>query len=326
MSADLAQKLQPHAKEIVIALGVILLALVLLAGKKKEKPVLDPVEFRPFKLIKKTQLSKNTYRASSTGSGVPYAFSTTSHGALRPGCASRQVRTGGARLPAHLIADRRYRFALPSPTASLGLPIGQHISIMANIDGKQVMRSYTPTSLDNDKGYFELVVKAYEQGNISKYLSKLNEGDSIMVKGPKGKFNYTKDLSPHLLMIAGGTGITPMYQIIKSSVMDPTDKTEIELIYANVDEGDIRESRGPGDSLHLVLREELERLSADSNNRFKLYDMIKERMHKAGVSSGSKVLLCGPPPMMTAMKGHLKELGYPAPRTVSKLEDQVFLF
>lgn len=62
-----------------------------------------------------------------------------------------------------------------------------------------------------------------------------------MVKGPKGKFNYTKDLSPHLLMIAGGTGITPMYQIIKSSVMDPNDKTEIELIYANVDEGDIRE-------------------------------------------------------------------------------------
>lgn len=62
MSSDLAQKLQPHAKEIALALGVILLALVLLAGKKKEKPVLDPVEFRPFKLIKKTQLSKNTYR------------------------------------------------------------------------------------------------------------------------------------------------------------------------------------------------------------------------------------------------------------------------
>lgn len=62
MSADLVQKLQPHAKEIAIALGVILLALVLLAGKKQEKPVLDPVEFRPFKLVKKTQLSKNTYR------------------------------------------------------------------------------------------------------------------------------------------------------------------------------------------------------------------------------------------------------------------------
>jgi cytochrome-b5 reductase len=30
--------------------------------------------------------------------------------------------------------------------------------------------------------------------------------------------------------------------------------------------------------------------------------------------------------MMTAMKNHLKEIGYPAPRAVSKLEDQVFLF
>jgi hypothetical protein len=52
-----------------------------------------------------------------------------------------------------------YRFGLPKETDCLGLPIGQHISIQANIDGKNVMRSYTPTSLDNDKGYFELVVK-----------------------------------------------------------------------------------------------------------------------------------------------------------------------
>lgn len=56
-------------------------------------------------------------------------------------------------------ADFRYRFALPRPTDTLGLPIGQHISIQANIDGKNVQRSYTPTTLDEDKGYFDLVVK-----------------------------------------------------------------------------------------------------------------------------------------------------------------------
>jgi cytochrome-b5 reductase len=77
--------------------------------------------------------------------------------------------------------------------------------------------------------------------------------------------------------------------------------------------------------------------------------MIEKHQPAGGVGSsdhgvGPKVLLCGPPPMMTAMKwvvarvlfqagrgklirrGHLKELGYPAPRSVSKLEDQVFLF
>lgn len=56
-------------------------------------------------------------------------------------------------------APLRYRFALPRPTDSLGLPVGQHISVMAEIDGNKVIRSYTPTTLDNDKGHFDLVVK-----------------------------------------------------------------------------------------------------------------------------------------------------------------------
>jgi len=40
-------------------------------------------------------------------------------------------------------------------------------------------------------------------------------------------------------MIAGGTGITPMYQIIKSSMKDASDNTKMALIYANVEENDI---------------------------------------------------------------------------------------
>lgn len=56
-------------------------------------------------------------------------------------------------------ASLRYRFALPRATDSLGLPVGQHISVMAEIDGNKVIRSYTPTTLDNDKGHFDLVVK-----------------------------------------------------------------------------------------------------------------------------------------------------------------------
>lgn len=47
------------------------------------------------------------------------------------------------------------------------------------------------------------------------------------------------NLAPHLLMIAGGTGITPMYQIIQSSIKDASDRTKLSLIYANVEEDDI---------------------------------------------------------------------------------------
>ena len=35
----------------------------------------------------------------------------------------------------------------------------QHVSVRATIDGKEVMRSYTPTSLNSDRGFFDLVVK-----------------------------------------------------------------------------------------------------------------------------------------------------------------------
>ena len=50
-------------------------------------------------------------------------------------------------------------FALPSEQHVLGLPIGQHIYLSAKINGELVVRPYTPTSSDDDKGYFDLVLK-----------------------------------------------------------------------------------------------------------------------------------------------------------------------
>lgn len=58
-----------------------------------------------------------------------------------------------------LKASSSYRFALPHPQDVLGLPIGQHISVSAEINGKDIMRSYTPTSSDDDLGHFDLLIK-----------------------------------------------------------------------------------------------------------------------------------------------------------------------
>jgi cytochrome-b5 reductase len=54
---------------------------------------------------------------------------------------------------------RRFRFALPSPDHSLGLPLGQHIYLSAKINGEMVIRPYTPVSSDDEKGFFDLVIK-----------------------------------------------------------------------------------------------------------------------------------------------------------------------
>ena len=84
-----------------------------------------------------------------------------------------------------------YKFGLPHADDVLGLPIGQHIVIKANINGKDITRSYTPTSLDGDtKGNFELLVKSYPTGNVSKMIGELKIGDSIQIKGPRGNYHY----------------------------------------------------------------------------------------------------------------------------------------
>lgn len=53
------------------------------------------------------------------------------------------------------------RFALPTPKHRMGLPVGKHIQLYAEVDGEQVVRPYTPTTLDNELGHFDLVVKVY---------------------------------------------------------------------------------------------------------------------------------------------------------------------
>uniref|UniRef100_A0A1D1XD31 NADH-cytochrome b5 reductase n=1 Tax=Anthurium amnicola TaxID=1678845 RepID=A0A1D1XD31_9ARAE len=224
-----------------------------------------------------------------------------------------------------------YRFELPNPDDVLGLPIGQHISIQAEIDDKLVTRSYTPTSSDDDLGHFDLVVKSYPTGTLSKYIGELVVGQQIPVKGPKGQFKYRPGLVRAFGMIAGGTGITPMLQIIRAITKNPYDKTSISLIFANQTEEDI------------LLKNELDALAAD-HKKFKVYYSL-DRPPAEGWIGGSgfvtpevikqhcpppaddiKILLCGPTPMVSAMTKHCETLGYKKPRAISKLEDQVFKF
>lgn len=153
-----------------------------------------------------------------------------------------------------------YRFKLPAPTAILGLPIGQHISIGANIqqpDGttKEIVRSYTPISGDHQPGYFDLLVKSYPTGNISRHLASLAVGQTIKVRGPKGAFVYTPNMVRHFGMVAGGTGITPMLQVVRAIIRGrPTgDRTQVDLIFANVSPQDI------------LLKEDLDQLAKEDS-------------------------------------------------------------
>ncbi|KAI9913349.1 hypothetical protein PsorP6_006688 [Peronosclerospora sorghi] len=237
---------------------------------------------------------------------------------------------------------RRFRFALPSPRHILGLPVGQHISLRYTDEaGKVVMRSYTPVTSDDTKGYVDLVIKVYfknvhpkfpDGGKMSQYLDQLALGDTIEVSGPKGKLTYVgkgelhikhriRDVVPEVRkcskigMIAGGTGITPMLQVIRRALQDPDDKTEFFLLFANQTEADI------------LCRDEIEAMAAKHANvkfwytvdraekgwkystGFVSADMIKN--HVPAPASDVQIFMCGPPPMLKfAVLPALEELGF----------------
>ncbi|KAB2065744.1 hypothetical protein ERO13_A09G105000v2 [Gossypium hirsutum] len=210
----------------------------------------------------------------------------------------------------------KFKFALPTPTSVLGLPIGQHMSCRGkDQNGDDVVKPYTPTTLDSDLGYFELVIKMYPQGRMSHHFREMQEGDYLAVKGPKGRFKYQPGQVRAFGMLAGGTGITPMFQVARAILENPKDKTDIHLIYANVAYEDI------------LLKEELDELTSRYPNRMSVYYVLNQppegwdggvgfiskemiQVHCPAPAEDIKILRCGPPPMNKAMAAHLEALGY----------------
>jgi len=94
-------------------------------------------------------------------------------------------------------------------------------------------------------------------------MAGLKIGQTMKVKGPKGAMVYTPNMVRHLGMIAGGTGITPMLQIIRAIVRERSkgDRTEVDLIFANVNPDDI------------LLKEDLDTL-ATQDPKFRVYYVL----------------------------------------------------
>lgn len=226
----------------------------------------------------------------------------------------------------------RFVFALPTATDDLGLPIGQHVAIKAVINGTTVTRSYTPTSNNIDRGCIELVIKCYPDGLLSgKYLAGLTVGDEVEFRGPKGSIRYTKGLCRKIGIVAGGTGITPMYQLIRAICKNDTDTTDVSLIYANRSESDI------------LLRDQLEWFARQYPKDFKLWYLLDSAPEGWTYGTGyadravltaqlpapsldTKMMLCKPPGMVNATKKNSIAMGIERPGVVPKMTDQIFCF
>jgi len=218
-----------------------------------------------------------------------------------------------------------FRFEFPKNEMELGLPLGGHVFFYATVHNpeigkeEEISRKYTPTSDLHQKGYCEFLIKVYHAGVhpkfphgglMTQHLEKMNIGETMKMEGPKGKLKYTGRgnftinkkyfAKKKIGMVAGGSGITPMFQIIQA-VIKNKDKVDISLLFANKSEKDI------------LIREELEQFQQDYPNNFKVNYIIDKAdnpntwKHETGyvtkkilqkymppVSEDSIILTCGP--------------------------------
>jgi cytochrome-b5 reductase len=231
-----------------------------------------------------------------------------------------------------------FRFQLPTGTI-LGLPVGQHITFkfVDTETEKDVIRSYTPIKSDESTGIVEFCIKIYFKdthpnfpagGKMSQHLNNLSIGDHILMRGPKGNITYHESglisiqKSPKLHqkqpkkigLIAGGTGITPMLQVIQH-ILDMNFDIEISLLFANQTENDIFmkdfiESL-PSDRVHVwyTIDKALNPETWNYSTGYINSKMIQD--HLPAPHDDHLIFVCGPLPMIKyACEPAFKELGF----------------
>ncbi|KAL5640234.1 hypothetical protein ACGC1H_007491 [Rhizoctonia solani] len=239
----------------------------------------------------------------------------------------------------------KFTLELPPGQATL-LPVSGLVYVKASESdpdaprdkkGNTIGRPYTPISDPEKEGEVTFMIKKYDTGKLTPYIHNLKPGDKVSVKGPIVKRLWKNNEFEEVALIAGGSGITPMYQVLTHALAQPEDKTKFKLLFGNVSPADI------------LLKEEFEQLKAKHGDRFDIVyivdkgdknwtgltgfitkDILKKEIAPASLGDKVMVYICGPPAQVDAIAGKkdgmkqgplggaLKELGYTS--------EQVFKF
>ncbi|KAJ6469570.1 cytochrome-b5 reductase [Mycena vitilis] len=269
------------------------------------------------------------------------------------------TRSSGASLPSALSSDdfitlplkkvvpynhnsSTFYFELPPQTSSK-LPVASCVVVKASDPealkdkkGNPVVRPYTPVSAADNTGELVFLIKKYETGVMSKYIHSLKAGDSLQIKGPIAKFPYRENEFDEVALIGGGSGITPLYQVISHALSSKFNTTKFKLLFSNVTEEDIlmREdidalAKKHPKNLEVVYLLDKPKPDWQGPTGFINADVIKKYVSPP-TSERTMVMVCGPPGQVAAIAGKkagmkqgelggvLKELGYK--------EEQVFKF
>jgi ferredoxin-NADP reductase/Fe-S-cluster-containing hydrogenase component 2 len=191
---------------------------------------------------------------------------------------------------------------------------GQFLTLHIAPSGVPTRRSYTIASTPTWPDRIEITVKREEQGLVSRWLhDDLIPGDEIEIEAPNGAFYFTGKDADRVLLIGGGVGITPMMSVARYL----TETGWPGIVHL------ILSFRTPRD---FIFRDEITELEARNTKLRVTVTMSKPdnsepwsgaRGHiDAALLSATvpdiashRAHICGPPPMMDAVKAVLAGLG-----------------
>lgn len=219
-------------------------------------------------------------------------------------------------------------FRLAHPTDST-LPFtflpGQFLTVTVTPGDQPVKRSYTIASSPTLHEACEITVKRDEHGAVSRFLhDRVKEGDTVQVTAASGRFTMSGTEASSIVMIAGGVGVTPMMSIVRyltarswsgDMFLFYAVNGEVDVIYR--EELEYLQRRYP--NLHVVIVAERVESSSWPHRTGRITRALLEE-HVPELRS-RRIHICGPPPMMDAVKAILADVGVPA----EQIRTEVFI-
>lgn len=211
------------------------------------------------------------------------------------------------------------------------VPIGHHIHMHRDVEGMQISRPYTvvlpslqvgPTERENDGQRFYLMIKIYPGGTLTPTLSSIEAGDNVQISDYSGDFKESRlSEAKEIVLIAGGTGFTPMIRLIRHTVLEnSSSEKSVKLLFANNQERDI------------LWKRQLDELADVASQRFQVFytvsqpspqwdgyegrvsmEMLLEVLPpppSAGHEGELLIAVCGPDPFTQHIVSMLKDLSY----------------
>lgn len=183
---------------------------------------------------------------------------------------------------------------------------GQYVNLQ--VPGSEHSRAYSFSSLQRG-GEVSFLIRNVPGGLMSSFLTSLAKaGDNMTLAGPLGSF-YLRDIRRPLLLLAGGTGLAPFTAMLER-IAEQGSEYPVHLIYGVTHDIDLVETARLEDFAARIPTFTFSACVASADSSYPRKGYVTQHIEPAHLNDGDvDVYLCGPPPMVDAVSGYLREQG-----------------